>query len=162
MKNNKKFVYPGSFDPFTRGHLDIAVRAAELCENLDVVILNNSGKQSSFTIEERVHMAELSLDKYANIRVSSFDGLLVEYLQKHNCNVVVRGLRTESDFRYELQMASTNKLMYEDYETILIPSIVDYSHTSSSTVKEVAQFGGDISKMVPNEILDIIMNKFKK
>lgn len=157
-----EFVYPGSFDPFTNGHKDLAIRAAEISDKLDVVILQNASKQAAFTVEERVKMAKLSLAGYDNIHVTSYDGLLVDYLKENNLRIVVRGLRSESDFRYESQIATTNSLMLENYETILLPSRANYSFTSSSTVREVAAYGGDISRMVPEEIIDIVLAKFAK
>ena len=158
----KEFVFPGSFDPFTKGHEDIASRASKLCDKLHVLILNNANKQAVFSVENRLDMAQMILNKYPNIEVSYYDGLMVDYLKNNNLNVVVRGLRSESDLRYELQMYATNGLMYDEYETIFIPSRGDYSYTSSSTVKEVALYGGDISSMVPIEIVDIVTKRFEK
>ncbi len=150
------FVYPGTFDPFTNGHLDIVRRAAKLCSHLYVAILPNVNKNTVFTIEERVVMAKRCLSDLANVSVESFDGLLVDYVREKEAAAVVRGLRSESDFRYELEMATANKLLYSDYESILLPSSFDLAFTSSSIVREVAQFGGDISKMVPKEILETV------
>lgn len=163
MSNSKKqldLVYPGSFDPFTKGHEDIALRAAKLCDTLHILVLNNAQKEASFSLEERKKMIEIVFADYDNIQVDQYNGLLVDYLKKHDLSFVVRGLRSESDFRYETQMAATNSLMYADYDTILLPSRAGFSYTSSSTVKEVAAYGGDISKMVPAEIEKFIEAKF--
>ena len=155
-------MYPGSFDPFTNGHLDIAARAAALCAKLHVVILVNPSKHPAFTVEERLHMAERCLADWENITVSAHHGLLVDYMRDRDLRVVVRGLRSESDFRFETEMAATNRRMYPEYETILLPSKTDYSFTSSSIVREVASYGGDISRMVPAVIADTVMAHFKQ
>lgn len=152
-------IYPGTFDPFTNGHLDIARRASKLCTTLYVVILPNVHKQTHFTLEERIDMAKACLKGIDNVIVESFDGLLVRYVQQKNAIAVVRGLRSESDFRYELEMATANKLLYNDYESIFLSSSIELAFTSSSIVREVATYGGDISRMVPAEILDTVMER---
>ncbi len=144
----------------TKGHLDIATRASKLCSKLHVVILVNHSKQPAFSIEERVQMARLCFAQYDNIQVSAFDGLLVEFLREQNARVVVRGLRSESDFRFETEMAATNTLMYPEYETVLLASKTEYSYTSSSMVREIASYGGDISRMVPAEILAMVNERY--
>lgn len=158
----QEFVYPGSFDPFTNGHYDIATRAASLCGRLHVVLLENPAKHPAFSVEERLEMARLCLKKWDNIIVTAHRGLLVDYMRDHGLRVVVRGLRSESDFRFETEMAATNRLMYEQYETILLPSKTDYSFTSSSIVREVASYGGDISRMVPEEIQERVKAHFRQ
>ncbi len=155
-------IYPGTFDPFTNGHLDIATRASRLCDTLYVAILPNLHKQTIFSIEERISMAEACLGTLANVKVESFDGLLVDYVQEKQASAVVRGLRSESDFRYELEMATANKLLYNDYESILLPSSFDLAFTSSSIVREVASYGGDISRMVPEAILEQVTKRLRK
>ena len=152
-------IYPGTFDPFTNGHLDIARRASKLCTTLYVVILPNVHKQTHFTLEERIDMAKACLIGIDNVIVESFDGLLVHFVQKKEAIAVVRGLRSESDFRYELEMATANKLLYNDYESIFLSSSIELAFTSSSIVREVATYGGDISRMVPAEILDTVMER---
>ncbi len=154
-------IYPGTFDPFTNGHLDIAKRAAKLCSTLYVAILPNLQKRTYFSMEERIKMAEDCLKDIPNVVIESFDGLLVDYVQAKQAVAVVRGLRSESDFRYELEMATANKLLYEDYESILLPSSFDLAFTSSSIVREVASFGGDISRMVPAGILEFVSQKLR-
>lgn len=133
-----------------------------MCDSLHVVILINPSKHPAFDEAMRVKMAKLCFDKYDNVVVDSYQGLLVDYMKEHNISVVVRGLRSESDFRFETEMAATNMLMYEDYDTVLLPSKANYSFTSSSIVREVASYHGDISKMVPEEILDIVQTHFNK
>lgn len=140
--------------------MDIATRAAKLCAKLHIVVLINPAKRAAFSEDERVNMARLCLAQYDNIEVSSYNGLLVDFMRDRGLRVVVRGLRSESDFRFETELAATNILMYPDYETILLPSKTDYSFTSSSIVREVASYGGDISRMVPLEILELIQAHF--
>lgn len=158
----KIFIYPGSFDPFTKGHEDIARRAAKLCDKLIVAVLWNKNKQSSFSVEERMEMISLCLKDLKNVEVLSSDKLLAEFMKEQKAKAIVRGLRSESDFRYELEIATTNKLLYADYETILFPSRSDMFFTSSSVVKEIASFGGSIVEMVPEAILDKVEKRFSK
>lgn len=153
----RAIVYPGSFDPFTNGHVDIVRRAAKLCDVLYVVVLQNAGKRPAFTEEQRMQMAKLSLQDLDNVVIEGWDGLLVDYVQEKKAMAVVRGLRSESDFRYEAEMAAANKLLYEDYEVILMPSRTDLAFTSSSIVREVAHYGGNIGGMVPEVIVDQIL-----
>lgn len=149
----KTFIYPGSFDPLTKGHLDIAKRAAKLCDELIVAVLHNKGKTACIDLSTRVNMVQKCLKNIPNIKVMSFDGLLVEFMKINKATAIVRGLRSESDFRYELEIATANKILYPDYETILLPCRHDMAFTSSSVVREVASFGGDISAMVPEQIV---------
>lgn len=137
-------------------------RAALLCDTLHVVILINPSKQAAFSVDERIEMTKLCVQKWSNIKVTAYQGLLVDYMRKNNLHVVVRGLRSESDFRFETELAATNSLMYEGYETVLLPCKTDFSFTSSSIVREVASYGGDISKMVPEEIIHLIKGRFAR
>ncbi|MBO4242456.1 MAG: pantetheine-phosphate adenylyltransferase [Clostridiales bacterium] len=155
-------LFPGSFDPFTRGHRDIARRAARICDKLYVAIMNNDSKKLLFTSEERVDMARKSLSEYPNIEVISSDGLTVDVFRETKANAVVRGIRSESDFRYEAEMALANRLLYPEYDVVLLPCRDDLSLISSSIVKEVGSYGGDISKMVPAPIVDYVNEKLKK
>jgi len=155
-------IYPGTFDPFTNGHVDIARRAARLCDLLVVAILTNSNKKPYFSAADRVRMAQLSLQGITNIEVESFGGLLVELYRKKKASAVVRGLRSESDFRFEAEIAAANKLLLPDYETCLLPCRIDLAFTSSSIVREVASYGGDISGMVPPPIIDLVLQKMDK
>lgn len=156
----RTMIYPGTFDPLTNGHVDIARRAARLCDQLVVAVLNNSSKKTVFSVAERVAMARLALKDLDNLTVVHYDGLLVDlYRQKRAC-AVIRGLRSESDFRFEAEMAAANKLLLPAYETCLLPCRIDLAFTSSSIVREVASYNGDISGMVPGAIVDSIREHF--
>ena len=158
----KTLLFPGSFDPFTRGHRDIARRAARVCDKLVVAVMENSAKASLFTAEEREELVRLSLANYDNIEVISSSGLLVDLYKQLGCCAVVRGIRSESDFRYEAELALANRLLYDKYDCLLLPCRDDMSLISSSIVKEVGHYGGDISQMVPAEIVDIVKAKLMK
>ncbi|NLY77359.1 MAG: pantetheine-phosphate adenylyltransferase [Tissierellia bacterium] len=145
-------IYPGSFDPVTNGHLDIIDRCAKKFDKVIVAILNNSSKKYMFTVDERIALLEKVLEKYDNVEVDSFSGLLVEYTRQKNCSLIVRGLRAVSDYEYEMQMAHVNNKLAGDIETIFMVSREKYSFLSSSIVKEVAMFGGDISCFVPKTV----------
>ena len=141
-------VYPGSFDPVTYGHLDIIKRASKTCDKLIVGVLMNSSKRGLFTIEERVELLREVTKDIPNVEIKSFDGLLVDFAKNNQANTIVRGLRAITDFDYELQMAQTNRALYDGADTIFIPTSIEYSFLSSTTVKEVASLGGDVSKFV--------------
>ena len=158
----KTLLFPGSFDPFTRGHRDNARRAARVCDKLVVAIMENSAKTTLFTAEEREELVRLSLANYDNIEVISSSGLLVDLSKQLDCCAVVRGIRSESDFRYEAELALANRLLYDKYDCLLLPCRDDMSLISSSIVKEVGHYGGDISQMVPAEIVDIVKAKLMK
>lgn len=155
----KTFLFPGSFDPFSLGHQDIARRAAALCDRLVVAVLSNPGKAPAFTTEERVSMAKMCLSGIDGVEVIMFEGLLVDLYSKLGASAVVRGLRGESDYRIEAKMAAVNKLLLPEYDLILLPCSTDMVYISSSTIKEVALFGGDISKMVNPKIVDFVQSK---
>jgi pantetheine-phosphate adenylyltransferase len=154
-------IYPGSFDPITYGHIDIAKRAAELFDELYVVVMENKRKNYTFTIEERVEMVKECLKDLPNVRVDTFSGLLVEYTTRNNINVVIRGLRAVTDFEYELQMALANKEICNGVETIFLMTDKNYSFLSSSLVKEVASFGGQVSQWVPEFVERKLREKFR-
>lgn len=155
------FLYPGTFDPFTNGHVDIARRAAGLCDKLIVAVLTNKGKKPVFSVAERRQMAEDALRDLPELEVLSFDGLLVDLYKEVGADAVVRGLRSESDFRFEAEIAAANKLLLPEYETILLPCRIDLAFTSSSIVKEVASYGGNISGMVPAVIMERVMDRLR-
>lgn len=157
-----KAVYPGSFDPITYGHIDIAKRASKLFDELYVVVMENKRKQYTFTVEERIDMVKECLKDTPNIKVESFSGLLVEYTEKNGINVVIRGLRAVTDFEYELQMALANKEICNGVETVFLMTDKSYSFLSSSLVKEVASFGGQISQWVPKNVEDKLLEKYKR
>lgn len=142
-------VYPGSFDPVTYGHLDIIQRAARQYDRLIVAVLNNSSKNPLFTVEERkVLLAEVTKD-LPNVEIDSFRDLLVRFMRMKNASVIVRGIRSVTDFEYELQLASTNHMLDDGIDTVFMMTNPKYSYLSSSIVKEIAYFQGDVAKLVP-------------
>jgi len=158
-------IYPGSFDPITLGHLDIIIRASKLVDKLIIGVLKNNSKNPLFTIEERVELIRRVLSERAditNIQVDAFDGLLIDFAAKENASIIVRGLRAITDFEYELQIAQTNQKLNEKIDTIFFTTNVEYSYLSSSAVKEIASFGGDIKQFVPGCIVKDIYAKYKK
>lgn len=142
-------IYAGSFDPVTNGHLDIIARSSRVVDELVVGVLNNRAKSPLFSVEERVKMLEEVTKEYSNIKIRSFTGLLVDFAKECEANIIVRGLRAITDFDYELQMAQTNRIMNPDLDTMFLTTSLEYSYLRSTTVKEVASFGGDISAFVP-------------
>ena len=154
-------IYPGSFDPVTYGHLDIIKRSAEMVDELVVGVLNNKAKTPLFSVEERVKMLEEVTKDIPNVKIIPFEGLLVDFAHKLNAKIVIRGLRAITDFEYELQMAQTNHKLASDVETIFLTTNLQYSYLSSTTVKEVAAFGGDISQFVPDYIEQKVWGKMK-
>ncbi len=156
----KSAIYPGSFDPVTFGHIDIIKRAANIFDELTVSVLNNKVKTPLFSVEERVNMLKEVTVGMPNVSVNSYEGLLAEYAKQANANVVIRGLRAITDFEYELQLAQTNHKLAENVDTIFLTTSLEYAYLSSSTVKEVASFGGDISKFVPPFIAKLTYAKY--
>ena len=154
-------IYPGSFDPVTFGHLDIIERSAGIVDELIVAVLINSAKKSLFSVSERVKMLSELLEGHDNIKVESFDGLLVDYARSKEASIIVRGLRAVTDFEYELQIAQMNRTIYSEIDTIFLTTSLEYAYLSSSIVKEVASYGGDISHFVPESIISKIYEKFK-
>ncbi|MCR5145625.1 MAG: pantetheine-phosphate adenylyltransferase [Lachnospiraceae bacterium] len=157
-----KAIYPGSFDPVTFGHLDIIDRASKMFDEVVIGVLCNSAKKSLFTTEERVNMIEMMTEKYDNVKVVSFEGLLVDFAKKIDATIVVRGLRAVTDFDYEIQIAQTNKVEYDKLETVFMATSLQYSYLSSTIVREFASYGGDISRFVPAEIVPLVEDKYKK
>lgn len=155
-----KAIYPGSFDPVTLGHLDIIQRAARNCDELIVGVLNNKSKSPLFTVEERVTMLKEVTKDIPNVKIKSFSGLLVEFAREENATCIIRGLRAITDFEYELQMAQTNSILNSDIDTMFLTASIDYSYLSSTTVKEIASFGGEIDKFVPAIVREKIYEKY--
>jgi pantetheine-phosphate adenylyltransferase len=155
-----KAIYPGSFDPVTFGHLDIIKRSANLFDEIIVGVLNNTSKSPLFSVEERVNMLKEATRDIPNIKITSFSGLLVDFVKKTEATVVVRGLRAITDFEYELQLAQTNHVLYPKVDTIFLTAELEYLYLSSTIVREVAAFGGDISKFVPEEIARRMYDKY--
>ena len=158
----RKGIYPGSFDPVTLGHLDIIHRAAELVDELVIAILHNSSKKGLFTTEERIDLLKCVTEDIPNVKVISFDGLLVDCAIQYGTKTIIRGLRAVTDFEYELQLAQTNKRLRPDIDTIFLTTNVKYSYLSSSVVREVASYGGDISHFVPEKIIDDVYKIVKR
>lgn len=155
----KVWVYPGSFDPITVGHLDIIERASKMCDRLIIGVLQNSTKNYSFSSQERVDLIKKATTHLENVEVEAFSGLLIDFLHLHDVNVIIKGLRAISDFEYELQMSHLNKMLDCDIETIFLASSQDFTYISSSIVKELARHNADISKLVPQAILEDIKLK---
>jgi pantetheine-phosphate adenylyltransferase len=153
-------IYPGSFDPVTNGHLDIAERGLKLFDKVIVAILQNPVKSFLFTVEERLEMLEVSFQKYPNIEVETFDGLLVDYAAKRNSHAILRGMRAVSDFEYEFQLALMNRRLNREVQTVFLMTGFRWIFTSSSIIKEAARFGGDIKDMVPSIVNQKLKDKF--
>lgn len=158
---DKIAVIPGTFDPITNGHLDIIERAAKIFDVLYVSVLNNSSKKPLFTIEERMEMIRQVTAHLPNVLVESASGLTVDYAATRGATAIVRGLRAVSDFEYEMQIASMNRTLNADIETFFVMTNTKYSFLSSSMVKEVAQYQGDISELVPEIVNKAVQAKFK-
>ena len=156
----KKAIYPGSFDPLTLGHVDIIERSARIVDELVVGVLNNSAKNSLFSLDERVSMIKEMTESMPNVTVASFEGLLVDYMKEIDATIIVRGLRAVTDFEYELQIAQTNHVENPDVETIFLTTSLQYSYLSSTIVKEFASYGGDISHFVPPQFIERIYDKY--
>ena len=156
----KRAIYPGSFDPVTNGHMDIIRRSANIVDELYVGVLNNRAKNSLFSAGERVSMLKEMTGDLSNVKVVSFDGLLVDFAREIQANIIIRGLRAVTDFEYELQIAQTNHVQYEEIETIFLTASLQYSYLSSTIVKEFAAYGGDLSQFVPARFIDRIYEKY--
>ena len=157
-------IYPGSFDPITLGHLDIIVRASGLVDQLIIGVLKNSAKKPLFTADERVKLIKQVISENTSlpaIEVVDFDGLLIDFAAQKNANIIVRGLRAITDFEYELQIAQMNHKLNTKIDTIFFTTSVEYSYLSSSAVKEIASFGGDIRQFVPECIVQSVYDKYK-
>lgn len=157
----KKFVYPGSFDPITNGHLDIITRASTICDELIVAVLVNNNKKPTFSINERVELTRRAVGHIKNVKVESFEGLLIDFLKQKEASIIIKGLRAVSDFEYELQMALLNKNLNPEIETLFMMTNINYSFLSSSSVKELASLNGNIDKLVPECIREEVIQKFK-
>ena len=154
-------VCPGSFDPVTNGHVDIFERGSRLVDKLIIAVSSNPNKNSLFTMEERVEMIQNSVKHIPNVEIDCTGGLLNQYVKSKNATIIIRGLRALSDFEYEFQMALTNKKLNPDLETIFLTTSAKYMYLSSSMVKQVASFGGDISDFVPACLYDKIYSRLK-
>ena len=154
-------LYPGSFDPVTYGHLDIIKRASQMFDKVIVAVMCNSAKTPLFTLDERVKMITDAVKDLDNVFIESFDGLLINYCRENNIHIVIRGLRAITDFEYELQIAQTNKeLSHNEVDTVFLTTNLKYSYLSSSVVKEIASYGGDISLSVPPQVARRVYEKY--
>ena len=155
-------IYPGSFDPVTYGHLDIIRRSAEVVDELVVGVLYNKAKIPLFSVEERVKMLGEATKDMENVKIIPFEGLLIDFAKQLDAKVIVRGLRAITDFEYELQMAQTNRKLYPKVETLFMTTSLEYSYLSSTTVREVASFDGDISQFVPEFVAKKVTEKISE
>lgn len=158
---SKMAVVPGSFDPITYGHLDIITRGASIFSEVYVVVLNNSSKNPLFSVEERVSLIQEVTAHLPNVKVETFSGLLMDYAQNVGASAIIRGLRAVSDFEYEMQITSMNRVLNDEIETFFIMTKNQYSFLSSSIVKEVAKYGGNIGELVPPQVEIALKEKYK-
>ena len=155
-------VYPGSFDPITNGHLDVIRRGVKVFDRLIVSVADNPAKQALFTKEERTEMIREVTKGFKNVEIDAFDGLVVDYVHRKKAGVILRGIRTISDFEYEYQMALTNRTFAQDIETVFVMTHEEYSFVSSRLIKEAVSMGGDVSSFVPKDVEKRLKLKFKK
>jgi pantetheine-phosphate adenylyltransferase len=155
-------IYPGTFDPITNGHSDLVQRASRLFDKVIVAIAaGGTGKQPVFSLDERINMATEVLQELGNVRVSGFDKLLVDFMQEQNATVIIRGLRAVSDFEYEFQLASMNRHLAENIETVFMTPAEEYSYISSSLVREVARLGGNVSPFVHEKVVAALSKRLR-
>ena len=154
-------IYPGSFDPITFGHIDVIRRASLIADRLIVGVLNNSAKVPLFSVEERIALIKRAVSDLPNVEVKSFSGLTVQFARQEGASFMVRGLRAVTDFEYELQLSQTNRKLAGDVDTVFLSTNLKYAYLSSSIVKEVASYGGDISEFIPDYVAEKIHEKIK-
>ncbi|MCR5338478.1 MAG: pantetheine-phosphate adenylyltransferase [Lachnospiraceae bacterium] len=158
-----KAIYPGSFDPVTLGHMDVIRRAAGIFDEVVICVLNNVNKSALFSVQDRVKILQEATKDIENVVVESYSGLLTQYAKEKHIHVVVRGLRAVTDFEYELQNAQTNRKLSGGYlDTMFLTTSLEYAYLSSSTVKEIASFGGDVSDCVPDFVANLLYEKYNK
>lgn len=155
----KTAIYPGSFDPVTYGHLDIVKNASEIFDKVIIAVAHNPNKKGFLTIPERVELIKASIKDFSNVEVDSFEGLTIEYAKKHDANILIRGLRAVSDFEFEMQLSQTNSALCEEIKTVFLTTKPEFNFISSSTIKEILQNGGDISKFVPQAVFEYLTKK---
>lgn len=155
-------IYPGSFDPITKGHLDVLKTGAEIFDKVIIAVSNNSLKTGFLSVQERVELIKASIEGLQNVEVDSFDGLTVEYAKQKNATIILRGLRAVSDFEYEMQLSQTNSALSEEIKTVFLITKPKYNFISSSTVKDIALLGGDISKFVPKPVCEYLKKNKSK
>lgn len=154
-------IYPGSFDPVTKGHLDIIIRSSKIMSQLTVAVMENPRKVATYDVEKRIEMLKVVTKPYKNVEVDYYEGLLIDYAHQKNVDIIVKGLRAISDFEFEFQMALVNQKLNPAIETLFMMTNSKYSYLSSSIVKEIAALGGDISSLVPPEVHAMIVSNFK-
>ena len=159
MKKNS-VIYPGTFDPVTNGHVDLAERAARLFDRVVFAIAHSPKKTPFFTLDERISLSEEALSHLSNVSVIGFSGLLIDFARDQNTECVLRGLRAVADFEYEFQLANMNRAMYKEFESVFLTPSEHLSYISSSLVREIAELGGDISQFVPVNVATALKNKF--
>lgn len=162
MKNVKTAIYPGSFDPMTKGHLDVLERASSMFEKVIIAVLDNTQKKYLLSTKERVDLIKKSVKRLKNVSVDFFDGLTIEYARQQGAAVLIRGLRAVSDFEYEMQMSQMNSSLAPEINTIFLITKPEYNFISSSAIKEIVMMGGDISQFVPKEVKNYLESKYKK
>ena len=155
----KRAVYPGTFDPVTYGHLDVITRGSKIFDELIVAVGHNPFKKPIFTVEERMDMLSKNTSEIQNTRIDCFEGMLTDYMEEMQTNIILRGIRTVSDFEYEFQRALTNRVLKTDIETVFIMTSQEYSFLNSSLIKEAVSLGGDISKFVPSDVEKLLTQK---
>ena len=160
MKKDKIAIYPGTFDPVTFGHLDVLERAARLFDKVIISVAVNTSKKTLFTVEERIDLIRKTADTIENLEIDVFEGLLVKYAEGKNAGAIIRGLRAISDFEYEFQMALTNRKISSKVETVFLMPNEKYSYISSTLVKEIAAYGGDVKSFVPSLVVKMLKKKF--
>ena len=158
---NKTVVYPGTFDPMTNGHSDLVRRAARMFDRIVLAIAHNPEKSPLFSLQERIQLAQTVLGKTDNIEVIGFSGLLIDFARESDASVILRGLRAVSDFEYEFQLASMNRKLDSEIETVFLTPSENHTFVSASLVKEIARYGGDVSKFVHPEVYNALVEKFK-
>lgn len=157
-----KVIYPGTFDPMTNGHLDLVQRAVRLFETVIVAVAKNPSKIPAFHIDERIALAQETLKDLSNVTVTGFEGLLIDCAKQHNAQVILRGLRAVSDFEYEFQLASMNRKMLPDLETLFLTPAEQHSFISANLVREIASLGGDVAQFVPKVVAQALQARFKE
>lgn len=162
VRDMRHCIYPGTFDPITRGHLDVLARAARLFDHVTVAVAHNPGKNPLFTPEERLQLVQISIRPFAHVSVLQFDGLLVDFALEQKADAIIRGLRALSDFEFEFNMALMNRHLQPAIETLFVMPNEQYSYTSSSLVKQVARYGGDVSHFVIPEVASALHAAFAR
>jgi pantetheine-phosphate adenylyltransferase len=157
---SKKAIYPGTFDPITKGHVDIVRRAACLFDEVLVAVAESTSKNTVFSTQERIEMAEIALQQISNAKVVAFNGLMADCAREHQAKIILRGLRAVSDFEYEFQMASMNRKLIPEADTLFLTPAEQFSYISSSLVRDIAKYGGDVAEFVPENVLLALNERF--